>query len=67
MRHHVFLLTTSCIYSVYTFQIASEEALILLMLLMYVSFSAEVNIETYLELYNKVHILNFFIYKLSNG
>ena len=68
-RHHAFLLTTSCVYSVHMFyfQIASEETFISLMALMYFSFSEEVNINTYLEIYRKVHISNLSIYKLGNG
>ena len=65
----LFLLTTSCVYSVHMFyfQIASEKTFILLMALMYVSFSKEVNFKMYLEIYRKVHILNLIIYKLCNG
>ena len=51
----------------FCFQIASEETFILLMALMYVSVSEEINIKMGLEIYRKVHILNLIIYKLCNG
>ena len=65
----LFLLTASCVYSVHMFyfQIASEETFMSLMALMYFSFSEEVNINTYLEIYRKVHMSNLSIYKLGNG